>query len=262
MGESALGKLIAVRFDKKIYVKGSVLTRVYDPEVVSKPEVMRKALVHSAVETTSLDVPHVLGVRQVDGRWAIDLDFIEGETLEDRMYREPERAGEHIDQLVRLQLEVLSQSPAFIEDLKDRLNRRISALGRIDDESKRIDAPIRYELHVALDKMPAHRKLCHGDFLPDNIVFSPEGKPYIFDWTHASVGDAGADAARTYLKMNIEGHSDWAELYLQRFCQLSGDSEEYVRSWFPMVSASMLAKASTPESVAYLRKNIDEIEFE
>ena len=256
-----LGRFLCSRSNKKIYVNGDTLTKVYDPVLMPKAKVLWEAWMQSVAETTELDVPKVKRVYPVDDFWAIDLDYIAGESLEQQMQNHPEEVEKSIDSLVDIQMSVLATACVGLPDMKDKFNRKISALGRTSDPRKHVEATIRYELHVALDRMPAHRKLCHGDLLPDNILFdSRSGRPFIFDWAHASLGDAGADAAHTYLKMIIEGHRDWAECYLKSYARKTDTALQYLRSWFPIVSATMLDQVDSSADIKMLQEIIATIE--
>ena len=125
------------------------------------------------------------------------------------------------------------------------MNRKIS-------ESS-LDATTRYELHTRLEGMPKHKKVCHGDFNPSNIVITPEGKPYIIDWNHATQGNASADIARTYLLFCLENKNELAEKYLDLFCKKSDTAKQYVQKWMPIVAASQSVKGNEHEREFLLR---------
>lgn len=91
------------------------------------------------------------------------------------------------------------------------MNDRISHSG--------LEATVRYELHVRLDSLPRHNKLCHGDFNPSNVLVDENGKYYILDWAHATQGNASADAATTYIQFLLTGDKASAEYYLKAFCK-------------------------------------------
>jgi thiamine kinase-like enzyme len=91
------------------------------------------------------------------------------------------------------------------------MNRKISETS--------LDATTRYELHTRLESMPKHKKVCHGDFNPSNIIITPDNTPYIIDWAHVTQGNASADAARTYLLFWLDGNLDIAEKYISLFCK-------------------------------------------
>lgn len=73
-----------------------------------------------------------------------------------------------------------------------RKSRQINSL-------KIIDATTRYELLARLEGMPKHKKLCHGDYNPSNVLVTEDGSFKVIDWAHATQGNASADAAMTYL---------------------------------------------------------------
>ena len=79
----------------------------------------------------------------------------------------------------------------LLNRLKDKMNRKIRESG--------LDATTRYELHMRLNGMREHEKICHGDFNPSNVIVTPNGDWYVIDWSHVTQGNASADAARTYL---------------------------------------------------------------
>ncbi len=247
-----LQHVVAVRANKKLYRDGDRLVKVFD-ENFSKADVLNEALNQARVEETGLPIPKVHEVCKVDGKWAIVSDFIEGETLDSLMAAHPEKKDEYLELFVKLQLEMHSQRAALLTKLKDKMNRKIDQSG--------LDATARYELHTRLESMPKHAKVCHGDFNPSNIIVTPEGKPYIIDWSHATQGNASADAARTYLLFSLAGEDALAEQYLTLFCRMSDTARQYVQQWLPIVAASQLVKGK-PEERAFLMHWADVVDYE
>ena len=119
------------------------------------------------------------------------------------------------------------------------MNRKIS--------ETRLDATTRYELHTRLEGMPKHKKVCHGDFNPSNIILNADGTAYILDWSHATQGNASADAARTYLLFCLQGDLAIAKRYLALFCEKSDTAMQYVQKWMPIVAASQSVKGNEKE---------------
>ncbi|MDE7182275.1 MAG: aminoglycoside phosphotransferase, partial [Clostridia bacterium] len=72
------------RADKKIYRDGDKLVKVFDASY-SKADILNEALNHARVEETDLNVPKIKSIEVVKGKWAIILDYIQGETLEPLM---------------------------------------------------------------------------------------------------------------------------------------------------------------------------------
>lgn len=203
-----LDRVIAVRNNKTIYRDGDRCVKVFNAEY-SKSDVLNEALNQSRIEETGLNIPKILEVTMVDGKWAIVSEFIKGKTLAQLMEENEDKRDEYLELLVDLQLEVNSKTCPLLNKLKDKMNRKI--------EQTELDATTRYDLHTRLEGMPKHNKVCHGDFNPSNIIITEDGTPYIIDWSHATQGNASADAARTYLIFWLNGDIEGAKKYLELF---------------------------------------------
>ena len=233
-----LEKIIAVRNNKTIYRDGDKCIKVFN-EGFSKADVLNEALNQARIEGTGLNIPKILEVTMIEGKWAIVSEFIKGKTLAQLMEEDPEKKDEYLALLVDLQLEMHSKTCAHLNKLKDKMNRKIS--------ESNLDATTRYDLHTRLEGMPKHKKVCHGDFNPSNIIITEDGTPYILDWSHATQGNASADAARTYLLFWLNGDIDGAKKYLDLFCHKSNTAKQYVQKWMPIVAASQSVKGNEKE---------------
>ena len=233
-----LEKIIAVRNNKTIYRDGDKCIKVFN-EGFSKADVLNEALNQARIEGTSLNIPKILEVTMIEGKWAIVSEFIKGKTLAQLMEEDPEKKDEYLALLVDLQLEMHSKTCAHLNKLKEKMNRKIS--------ESNLDATTRYDLHTRLEGMPKHKKVCHGDFNPSNIIITEDGTPYILDWSHATQGNASADAARTYLLFWLNGDIEGAKKYLDLFCEKSNTAKQYVQKWMPIVAASQSVKGNEHE---------------
>ncbi len=233
-----LDQVIAVRTHKTIYRDGTRCVKVFD-EDYSKADVLNEALNQARIEETGLNIPKVLEVTMVDGKWAIVSEYIEGKTLAQLMEEDESKKEEYLSLLVDLQLAMHSKTCAHLNKLKDKMNGKIS--------QSSLDATTRYDLHTRLEGMPKHNKVCHGDFNPSNIIITKEGTPYILDWSHATQGNASADAARTYLLFWLNEDIEGAKKYLELFCKKSNTARQYVEKWMPIVAASQSVKGNEHE---------------
>ena len=247
-----LDKVIAVRNNKTIYRDGDKCIKVFD-ENYSKADVLNEALNQARIEETGLNIPKILEVTMIEGKWAIVSEFIKGKTLSQLMEENEDKKDEYLELLVNLQLEVHSKKSPLLNKLKDKMNRKIS--------ESNLDATTRYDLHTRLEGMPKHNKVCHGDFNPTNIVITETGIPYIIDWAHATQGNASADVARTYLLFCLSGDKELADKYLELFCEKSGTEKKYVQKWLPIVAASQSVKGK-PEERDFLHGWIDVVDYE
>lgn len=245
-------KVIGVRTDKTVYKDGDLTIKVFN-EDYSKANVLNEALNQARVEETGLNIPKVVEVKKIEGKWAIVSTFVSGKTLAKLMEENPDKLEEYLNLFVDLQLEVHSKKAPLLNKLKDKMNRKISETD--------LDATTRYELHTRLESMPKHTKVCHGDFNPSNIIIGDDGTAYILDWSHATQGNASADVARTYLLFWLEGNIKAADMYLDLFCKKSDTAKQYVQQWLPIVAASQLVKHNDKER-EFLLNWINVVDYE
>ena len=233
-----LDRVIAVRNNKTVYRDGDRCIKVFNAEY-SKADVLNEALNQARIEETGLNIPKILEVTMIDGKWAIVSEYIKGKTLAQLMEEDAEKKNEYIELLVDLQMSVHKKTCPLLNKLKDKMSRKIS--------ETEFDATTRYDLHTRLEGMPKHNKVCHGDFNPSNIIITEDGTPYILDWSHATQGNASADVARTYLLFWLNGDIAGADYYLNTFCKKSDTAKQYVQKWMPIVAASQSVKGNDKE---------------
>lgn len=247
-----LDRVISVRNSKTLYRDGDKCIKVFD-ENYSKADILNEALNTARVEETGLNIPKVLEVCKVDGKWAIVTEYIKGKTLAKIMEEDPDNIDKYLEQFVDLQIEVQSKTCRSLNKLKDKMSRKIG--------EAELDATTRYDLRTRLEAMPKHAKLCHGDFNPSNIIITEDGTPYILDWAHATQGNASADAARTYLLFCLSGDNETAKKYLDLFCKKSDTAKQYVQKWMPIVAASQSVKGNAHER-EFLLSWVDVVDYE
>lgn len=245
-------RIIAVRTRKTIYHEGDTAVKVFD-EDYAKYDVLNEALNQARVENIGINVPKILEVKTIDGKWAIVSEFIQGKTLAQLMKDNPQKKDEYLNMFVDLQMQVHAAKCPMLNKLKDKMSRKISEAD--------LDATTRYELHTRLESMPKHVKVCHGDFNPSNIIVKDDGTPYILDWSHVTQGNASADVARTYLLFWLNGDIDMAEKYLDLFCKKSDTAKQYIQKWLPIVAASQSVKGK-PEEREFLLNWVNVVEYE
>lgn len=245
-------RIIAVRNNKTVYRDGDRCLKVFG-EDFSKADILNEALNQARVEETGLNIPKIREVTTVDGKWAIVSDYIKGKTLDRLMAENREKYNEYLNLFVDLQLEMHRHTCPMLSKLKEKMSMKISKTA--------LSATVRYDLHTRLEAMPKHNKLCHGDFNPSNIIIAEDGTPYIIDWSHATQGNASADAARTYLLFWLDGDIDGAKKYLDLFCEKSDTALQYVQKWMPIVAASQTVKGNAAER-EFLYSWINVVDYE
>ena len=218
---------------KTVYREGNVIVKAFTP---SHPmsDVFNEAYIHACVEDAGVSVPKLLGVSMQDGGWAISMEYVAGKTLEELAREHPDSIDEYLEKLVDIQLEVGGYRVRHLRNTRLKMEDAIKAMTEID-------ASTRYELLQRIHGMAQHSKLCHGDLVPSNIVIKEDGSWCVLDWAHASAGNAGADAAITYMRFSLD-EPELAEKYLRLFCKKADMPIQYIQTWMPVVAAAQLTK--------------------
>ncbi len=245
---------IAIRKNKNIYRDGDKTIKLFC-ENYSKADILNEALNQARVEEgTDLYVPSLIEVTKIDNRWAIVSEHVEGKSLFQLMEEHPEKEDEYLELFVRIQLTILSKNVPLLTLIKDKFKRKLNNAANINDN-------IRYELLHRLEGMKNHTKLCHGDFVPNNVIIKDNGEYHVIDWAHATQGNASADAARTFLQFSMQGKTELAEKYLTEFAKQSTIDKQNVQRWIPIVAATQLTKGN-PDEEDFLRRWVDVLDYE
>ena len=247
-----LTEVLTVRPNKTLYRDGNMIIKLFN-EDCSASDVLNEALNHAVVMETGVRVPHIEEVAKVDGKWAIVMEYVEGKTLARIIEEEPDNQNAHFERFVDAQLAMHTYTAERLRHHTDKMRAKIDKCG--------LDATARYELHMRLNGLPRHNKLCHGDFTPGNIIITPQDEVCIIDWAHATQGNASADAARTYLRFALAGNRGQGNAYLDLFCKKSDTARQYVEKWMAIVAASQLVKRK-PEETEILTEWANVIEYE
>ncbi|MCD7812581.1 MAG: aminoglycoside phosphotransferase family protein [Lachnospiraceae bacterium] len=246
-------KILVTRPYKVVYQDGDRIIKVFTKEH-GKANVFNEALCTARVEESGLDIPPVLEVTEIDGEWALAIQYVAGETLEEKMENDPLHIETYMEQFVDAQLSMHAKKAPRLTLQKDKFARKIASL------KDKIDATTRYELNTRLQSMPNHTKLCHGDFNPSNVIVREDSSMTIVDWAHATQGNASGDAAITYLEFALRNQKK-ADLYLELFCKKSDTAKQYVQKWLPIAAAAQMTKG-IPEEEAFLRRWTEIIDFQ
>ena len=231
-------EVLAQRPTKVVYREGDYVVKEFI-EGYSKADVLNEALNQARVEETGLPIPKLIEVKLIDNRWSIVMEYVEGKTIAQLIEEHPEKEEEYLEKFVEVQISIHEKRAPLLNKLKDKMNRKIS--------ETELDATTRYDLHTRLEGMPKHNKVCHGDLGLSDVIITESGEAFIIDWAHATQGNAAADAARSYLKLCLEGKGEMASKYLKLFCKKSDTAKQYVQKWMPIVAASQTVKGKAEE---------------
>ncbi len=229
-----LEKIIGVRTKKTIYKDGEQVIKLFNQDY-NKAMVLNEALNQARVEQTNLPVPQIISVTKIEEKWAIVSEYIRGVTLSRLMQEEPSKTDEFLELFIHLQIKMHNTKPPMLNDLFDKLRRRI--------EQSDLIATRRYDLRLKLESMPKQYVICHGDFVPSNIIIKNDHSPYILDWSHATLGNPLADVANTYLILTYDEHIKLANKYLVKYCEITNTDPKNILDWVPLIAASALCEA-------------------
>jgi tRNA A-37 threonylcarbamoyl transferase component Bud32 len=233
-------KVIRTRNNKVVYDCGDTVDKVFN---ATKPaaDIFNEALNLSRAEQAGIDVPEIVEVGKAAGSWVISTKKVEGKTMREIGDEDASKRPEITEQFVELQLDIHKHRNPLLNRQKDKYTRMINAAGEVLDETTR------YELLMRLDGMPNKHEICHGDFVPSNVIVREDGSCCVCDWAHATQGDGAADCAASYLHFKMRGADEFAENYLNTYCEKSGVTKEHVQNWLPIIAASELSRGRVVE---------------
>ena len=238
------------RRNNAIYTDGKHSYKIFN-EGYSKELVFLEAHINSILEELGVPATSIQSVSKIEGKWAFTAAITNGKNIFELLNEDPDNTDKYLDILVDVQTHIHSFSCVDLPIQKEKLSRYIDISG--------LDSELIFDLKDMLASSPKHKKLCHGNFTPHNVVIRDDGSYEVVDWNHAVQGNASADVARTYLW--FKGRMpDLAETYLEKFCAKTNTSSNYVHTWVPIVAAARLAK-NIPEEQEMLRSVISIMEY-
>ena len=238
-------KLIVERKHKKVYETNDCIIKAFSKEH-PKSDVFNEALNQARIEETGLNVPKVLAVEAMDDGWAIIMSKKNGKTLKEIMESDKDNIRKYMDMFVDIQLDINTKSSPLLNRMNLKFSRQINEL-------KELNATIRYELLTRLDGMKKHTKN------PSNVLVGEDGEVSIIHWSHATQGNAAADAANTYLLFALTDKA-LADMYMDIYCEKSDTAKQYVQKWLSIVAAQRLSKHIEAEK-ELLMQYIDVVDY-
>jgi aminoglycoside phosphotransferase (APT) family kinase protein len=155
----------------------------------SRAAVEREYRVTRAVRAAGLPAPEAYEVVEIDDRWGVVLERVEGPSLFDATLRRPWRMLAAVRRLAELHAAIHQcVAPAELPTQRERLAEAIEAAD--------LPAAEKADARRRLAALPDGTAVCHGDFHPGNVLLSARG-PVVIDWDLAGRGHPAADVART-----------------------------------------------------------------
>lgn len=217
----------------EVMVEGDKCYKIFSNDY-PKTHVMNEAFNTVTLEDTEINTPRLLDICKIDGKWTLVLDYIKGKSIAQLMEENPDKLDYYLGKFIDIQLQIHEQKVFTLRKHNDKMNRKISKTN--------LSATLRYDLHERIEAKPKHNKLCHGDYDPLNVILAEDGKYYVIDWSHATLGNIEADGARTYMMFLIDKNKKLARKYIDLFCEKAGCSLDDVLSYLPILAASQSVK--------------------
>lgn len=241
-----LGEPIASGNTANIYLCENKIIKIFKdhlPDTEPEYEARKQRVAYGS----GLRVPNIIDVRKVNGKQAIIMEYVKGNTLGELLMKNMERVESFLDISVDIQMDIHNVRMEALEPINEKLQRQIESVRGLDEK-------IKGSLLKKLASMNVENKLCHGDFHLYNLIKSGE-EVFIIDWVDASAGDPRADVCRTYI-LYSQVSVDIAELYLKLYCEKSGWSRKDILVWAPIIAAARLSENVATEDTKRLMKYI------
>lgn len=221
-----------------------------------------EARISRAVHAAGLPVPAVGDIEEIDGRFGLIYERVDGTSMFEVLSTRPWKLLSYARSLAELQTQI--HHDAAIDDIpsqRERLEHKIH-------QAKGLDPELQEAALTALEGMPVGSSLCHGDFHPGNVLITPQD-PIIIDWVDATIGNPIADLARSSIILLGASQSktqswierialDWFHsLYLKRYLKLNPDGGAQYRKWLPIVAAGRMSEG-IDEIEGWLRTQVKE----
>ena len=206
--------LIGRGFTSDVYSWGSGRVLKLFHAWVPHDRAEREFLVTRAVHTAGLRVPEPHELVAIIGRAGIVFERVEGISMLVHFQKTPWRMFTAIRQLADLQIRIhATPGPPELPSQRARLAMGI-------EKSAILSASEKEAAQAALASLPDGTATCHGDFHPENVLFTKEG-PVIIDWSTGSRGDPLGDVACTARLIRIANLPSWTPAYMHHLLKCS-----------------------------------------
>ena len=237
-----LNNKIGAGFTADIYLSDGKIIKLLK-EFMSEAAANYEADKQKLAFASGITVPNVYDVIELNGRYAIVMEYIQGDTLGSMIFKDKSKAVDYMSLSVDMQINIQEKTADTLESFIDLLKRKFQYPSVLNDKQKE-------ELLNKASTIQHEKRLCHGDCHVLNMLYTG-ADIYVIDWIDASNGDVRADACRSYLLYLLHA-PELADLYLQLYCGKSGLSQEEILIWKPIVAGAILSENSAIGKTDYL----------
>lgn len=176
--------------------------------------VEREYNVTRAVHAAGLPAPATYDLLTIEDRAGIVFERLEGLSMLRHVQSKPWTLFRAIRQLAQLHAQIhRCACPVELPSQREWIRGGI-------DRSPVLSATQKETARRALADLPDGTALCHGDFHPENVLFTPRG-PMVIDWETATRGDPLGDVAGTSRLIRTASLPPWTPRYMHRLLRCS-----------------------------------------
>jgi uncharacterized protein (TIGR02172 family) len=199
--------LVGKGFTSDVYAfgPGRVLKLFHDWVPHDRAE--REYRITKAIHEAGLAAPAVYELITVEARPGIVFERVDGLSMLVHFQRTPWRMFAAIRQVADLQAKIhATPGPVELPSQRERLSEGIEKSPVLTSEQRKRALDV-------LAELPDGTATCHGDFHPENILFTTRG-PMVIDWGSASRGESLGDVACTARLIQIANLPPWTPWFM------------------------------------------------
>lgn len=167
----------------------NTLVKIYR-DTVPQADIDREIHCTEAIQGRGLPVPTYRGAVEFQGRRAILLEYIRGESMNATMSSGKKDVVEVARDFAAVHYRLHQCAMDSLEPSRARYERLLRR------SEPQLGSDLMNRCLKLLDTLPDGDRLSHNDYHPGNLIYGPDGLICI-DWSDASQGDPLADVART-----------------------------------------------------------------
>lgn len=167
----------------------TTIIKIYRDEV-SDEAVEREILCTESIQGLGLPVPEYRGRTTRDGKRAILQEYIEGSNMMELLLAGELSPTEAARDFAGVHYQMHSCKAPGLESSKLRFERMLK------NSQRNLGEDLTQRCLKLLYELPEGDSLCHNDFHPLNIIYSPRGM-VVIDWSDATAGNPISDISKT-----------------------------------------------------------------
>lgn len=233
----------------------------------SREDIEYELKIARAVHASGVRSPAVKEMVEVQGRNGLIYERVDGISMLKIFQQNPWKVLSLARIFARLHAQMHDCiSQADIPKQRAKLQRKIQA-------AEKLPEAVKTSLLLSLDSLPDGKRVCHGDFHPDNILISPTDSTVI-DWIDSASGNPLADVARTSIILLGAVASNqisnpviktlvrlFHSAYLREYFRLHPQGKKEYEHWLPIVAGARLAE-NIPELEGWLLEQAAKVRSE